>query len=228
MSIDEIEKINRSRINTSTIADILDSLGVESLVPPSVQPLNQTEHYFAGIAYTVAWERVRKSGDIFESQPSTWEQVRRFLIPDVSDGTGLVYVAGAGPLLVDAALAGAMSCTYFSRLGFAGVVLGGAVRDIPELRKLPLPILATNPIPVDTQGAYRIRSTGEDCMIGNCSVKTGDLVVSDLSGTVVVPANLIATVIDKAFEIDELERSMLSMIREGANLPDLVQYRRRI
>ncbi|MGT0250558.1 RraA family protein [Burkholderia pyrrocinia] len=228
MSSALIEKAKTNRINTSTIADVLDSLGIESLIPPVVHAINALAPYFIGVAYTVAWERVRKGANIMNPQPSTWEQVKSFLVPDIRDGTGLVYVAGAGPLLTDAALAGGMSCTYFDRLGFEGVVLGGAVRDIPEVRKLTMPVLATNPVPVDTQGTYRIKAIGTECSVGNCLIRTGDLIISDASGTVVVPAPYIDTALAKSIDIDALERSMLDQVRDGARLPDLVESQKRI
>ncbi|WP_206957889.1 RraA family protein [Trinickia acidisoli] len=223
-----LKLIYERKINTSTISDILDSLGVEAALNPEIHPIAQSNHYFAGLAHTVEWTRVRKGGDILASQESTWEQVKHFLVPEITDGTGKVYVAGAGPILSSAALAGAMSCTYFDRLGFEGVVLGGAVRDIPELRELGIPVLASNPIPVDTQGSYRVVSTGHSCVIDNKTVNTGDLIVSDSSGTVVVPAELIDCVLERAWRTDELETDMLRQIRGGRSLPQLVEERRRI
>ncbi|TKC86267.1 RraA family protein [Trinickia terrae] len=228
MKKDEIRFVYERKVNTSTISDILDSLGVDAALNEKIGSINRGDHYFAGFAYTVEWARVRKGADILASQESTWEQVKRFLVPEISDGAGLVYVAGAGPVLTSAALAGAMSCTYFDRLGFEGVVLGGAVRDIPELRELKLPVLASNPVPVDTQGGYRVAGTGGSCVIDNRTVHTGDLIISDSSGTVVVPSALIDTVLERAWKTDEVENEMLRQIRSGSRLPQLVEERRRI
>ncbi|GLU34066.1 hypothetical protein WKR88_05090 [Trinickia caryophylli] len=232
MNNEYLTLIYERKINTSTISDVLDSFGVESALNPGIRPMirsgNEKGHYFAGTAYTVRWAPVRKGADIMAAQESTWEQVKRFLVPELGDGARKVYVAGAGPILTSAALAGAMSCTYFDRLGFEGAVLGGAVRDIPELRGLRMPVLASNPIPVDTQGSYRVAGTGDFCVIDNKTIHTGDLIVSDESGTVAVPATLIEAVLDRACKTDELEAEMLRQIRAGRSLPKLVEEQRRI
>ncbi len=34
-----------------------------------------------------------------------------------------------------------MSCTYFEKLGFEGVILGGAVRDKKDLTNLTIPVI---------------------------------------------------------------------------------------
>lgn len=40
---------------------------------------------------------------------------RGILVPELKRADGLVYVAGGGPLITEAALAGGMSCTYFEK-----------------------------------------------------------------------------------------------------------------
>jgi regulator of RNase E activity RraA len=139
-----------------------------------------------------------------------------------------VYVAGVGPILTTAALAGGLSSNYFQKLGFEGVILGGAVRDLPELKKLSIPILASNPIPVDTQGAYRVVSTGRSCVINNKIIQTGDLIVSDESGTVVIPKDRVKEVIGKAIDIDATETRILELVKGGARLEEIVSEQGRI
>ncbi|NDO81054.1 dimethylmenaquinone methyltransferase [Citrobacter sp. NCU1] len=216
------------RISSSTVIDILDGLQAGNALTPKIRSINTPDHYFAAQAYTVTWKMVRKGSDIMQAQPSTWSQVSRFLVPELHSGAGLVYVAGAGPLLTDAALAGGMSCTYFEQLGFAGVVLGGAVRDLRELMPLLIPILASNPIPTDTQGAFWVAETGTQCQIEQVTVHSGDLVVSDINGTVVVPQALAVQVLQQALSIDSTENAMLEKIRQGARLPDLINTTGRI
>ncbi|MFV8760780.1 RraA family protein [Yersinia enterocolitica] len=216
------------KISSSTVIDILDGLQAGNALTPKIQAINVSDHYFAAQAYTVSWKMVRKGSDIMQAQPATWSQVSRFLVPELHSGAGLVYVAGAGPLLTHAALAGGMSCTYFEQLGFAGVVLGGAVRDLRELKQLSVPVIASNPIPTDTQGAYWVAETGTYCQIEQVTVQSGDLMVSDINGTVVVPLALTAQLLQQALSIDSTENSMLEKIRQGARLPELINTTGRI
>ncbi|AIA46988.1 demethylmenaquinone methyltransferase [Serratia sp. FS14] len=205
-----LTEFKNKQISTSTIVDILDGMNAGYVLPPKIHAINLSEHYLVAQAYTVCWKMVRKGSDILQPQPSTWSQVARFLVPELHTGAGLVYVAGAGPLVAHAALAGGMSCTYFEKLGFAGVVLGGAVRDLRELKQLSIPILASNPIPTDTQGAYWVAETGIRCQIEQVTIESGDLIVSDINGTVVVPLDLTERLLQQALDIDSTENGTVA------------------
>lgn len=223
-----LQRFRDKRISTSTIVDILDELGTGNVLTSKIKSINCDDFYLVAQAYTVSWKMVRKGGDIQQSQPSTWEQVREFLVPELQQADGLVYVAGSGPLVTEAALAGGMSCTYFEKMGFAGVILGGAVRDMRELNALDMPVLATNPIPTDTQGAYLVAETGTHCLIEHVTVHSGDLIVADANGIAVIPTLAIAQVMQKALAIDSTENAMLEKIRAGARLPELIALTGRI
>lgn len=223
-----LQRFRDKRISTSTIVDILDELGTGNVLTSKIKSINCDDFYLVAQAYTVSWKMVRKGGDIQQSQPSTWEQVREFLVPELQQADGLVYVAGSGPLVTEAALAGGMSCTYFEKMGFAGVILGGAVRDMRELNALDMPVLATNPIPTDTQGAYLVAETGTHCLIEHVTVHSGDLIVADANGIAVIPASATAQVMQKALAIDSTENAMLEKIRAGARLPELIALTGRI
>lgn len=222
------EKLKSLKINTSTFVDIMDGLKTGCVLSHKLQSQNLTDYYFAGQAYTVQWKIIRKSNNILEPFPSTWEQVKDFLVPELYTAENLVYVAGSGECICDAALAGGMSCTYFEKLGFAGVITGGAVRDGQDLNALSMPVIATNLTPTDTQGAYYVSETGGSCQIEQTTIHTGDLIVADINGVVVIPYRDIDAVISKAIEITEIENNMLDKIRRGERLPDLISVTGRI
>jgi len=165
---------------------------------------------------------------IGEPQPSTWEQVRGFLVPELKQAAGKVYVAGAGPLVTDAALAGGLSSTYFEQLGFEGVVLGGAIRDAEALGTLQIPVVCSNLIPADTQGCFRVVESGASCVIDNLVIHTGDWIVSDANGTVVIPAALFHEVVDRGRKIEALEEQIMKRIRQGERLPEIIDQVGRI
>ncbi|TNV21759.1 RraA family protein [Buttiauxella sp. B2] len=216
------------KISTSTVVDILDGMGTGNVLTSKIRAINGDEPYLVAQAYTVSWKMVRKGSDILQRQPSTWEQVKAFLVPELEYADGLVYVAGGGELITEAALAGGMSCTYFEKMGFSGVILGGAVRDMKELKMLNMPVLASNPIPTDTQGAYLVAETGTHCLIEHITVHSGDLIIVDANGVAVVPASAIVEVMEKALAIDSTENTMLEKIRAGERLPELINFTGRI
>lgn len=218
------EAVDRHGISTCTIVDVLDGLGAaSSVLHSSMRRLSGGDRMFIGAAYPVNWVVVRKGPRITEQSPSTWHQVRDFIVPEVTDGRGLVYVAGAGALVTEAALLGGLSLTYLSQvLGFAGVVLGGAIRDRGVVEAVNCPVVATNYIPTDTQGAYRVESVGRDCMIDHVIVRAGDWVFSDGNGTVVVPAPLLGEVLARAAEVERTESAILDRLRLGERLPEII------
>ncbi len=223
MSSSDAERIVRDReINTSTLADVLDGLGRYGALTSRLTRKSGRRKTLVGRAYTVSWAPVRKRHDITQPMVSTWQQVRPFLVPELREARGRVYVAGGGELVTEAALAGGLSATYFQELGFEGLVLGGAVRDPRALEALEIPVVASNVVPTDTQGSYRVVECGTRCIIENVAIDTGDWIVSDDGGTVVIPDQIFAEVVQKAQSIDELEDGVVSRLKRGERLPDII------
>ncbi|MCU4528182.1 RraA family protein [Acinetobacter pittii] len=212
-----------SNFHTPTIADVLDSMGIWGVLDPSIIPVNKLNSPFYGRAITVKWAPVRKPASIVELQNSTWNNVKDFLLPKISDGSGLVYVAGVdNGLLPTLALAGGFSASHFERIGFKGMILGGAIRDAHVIEKIKIPIFATNFTPADTQGNYRVSEVGTSCNVGHVTINTGDYIFADKSGCVVVPAAVINQVIIAVNETENRELDIQSRIEAGDSLYTIV------
>ncbi|MEU7933501.1 hypothetical protein [Micromonospora echinofusca] len=211
-------------LSTCALVDVLDGLGVTSAVLPSTLQQRAGRPALAyGTAYTVSWVEVRKQASIHQPAPSTWQQVRDFLVPEVTDGAGRIYVGGAGELLTHAALAGGMSVTYLlEQVGFEAIVLGGAVRDRAVVETAERPVIASNFTPTDTQGAYRVAATGTECRIGDVRVVTGDWVFTDGNGTVVIKDEILLEVLTKAVAVENAEARILAQVRAGRPLHEIV------
>lgn len=219
------KKILAHGIGTPTISDVLDAIGIRGGVLDSRLGFLNSEPgtLIHGAAYPVRWHPVRKGQDITSPGPSTWEEVRDFIVPELTDGRGQIYIAGSGPLMTDAAMLGGMSSTYLSQnLNFEGIVLGGAIRDRKIVQHLPITVVGTGFIPVDSQGAYEAESDVDDCIISGVVVRRGDWVISDGDGTVIVPRARLEEVIDMCAQIENTEESVLGQIRSGAYLPELI------
>ncbi|MFI6439110.1 hypothetical protein [Streptomyces sp. NPDC050759] len=216
--------LKETGVSTCAVADALDGLGVANAVLDSgLKCLSQGGTMSFGAAFPVSWAPVRKGSSIVRPGPSTWSEVRDFLVPEVTDGSGRFYVAGAGPLVTEAALAGGMSTTYLiETLGFEGMVLGGAIRDQDLVAQVPAPVVASNFIPTDTQGAYRVVSAGDRCLVGSTVIVNGDWIFTDGNGTAVVPHDLLGETLTAAAGIEEREAATLTRVRSGERLPELV------
>lgn len=216
-------------LHSSTLADVLDGLGIWGVLPYQIGCVSKARGPVFGRAYTVRWAPVRKSDDISRAQASTWQQVRDFLAPEIEDGRGRIYVGGADDgVLCDFALAGGLSAKDLRRRRFEGVVLGGAIRDAHIVRELDLPVFASNFVPTDTQGNYRVVEAGAACRIEQVTIATGDWVFADESGCVAVPAAAVGEVIDRALAIEAIEARIEARIGRGERLVDVVDEMRRI
>lgn len=120
----------------------------------------------------------------------------------------VIVIDGAG--YADRALVGGMMLAYAEKRGLAGFVVNGAVRDLDDIERSPLPVFALAATPL---GPYR-EGPGEinvPVVCGGQVVMPGDLLVGDSDGIVVIPrldaANLLESVRrNLAMEQDEMRR----------------------
>jgi regulator of RNase E activity RraA len=115
---------------------------------------------------------------------------------------------------------GLMSLEAIQR-GVAGVVVDGAVRDVDTIRELGLPVFARHVTPC--VGSNRtVGSTGNPIVCGGVIVRTGDLIIADDDGVVVVPEERIEEVLQRIAAIVEKEKGIAEKVRSGAHIADLL------
>src|SRR5262245_51378792 len=105
------------------------------------------------------------------------------------------------------------------RIGLAAVVVDGYVRDLERLSTLELPIFARGVTP---QGG-RPTGPGEvdvPLRIGDADIRTGDWIVADADGVVVIPKEDLSEVISRAEAISATEAACWDRVLGGASLLD--------
>jgi regulator of RNase E activity RraA len=211
------------QLHSGILADVLDGFGIWGALDPSIVCLNRFRKNVLGRSITVRWKPARKSHRILEPQESTWDQVKNFLVPEATNGTGMVYVGGVEDgLLRQFALAGGFSATSLQKRKFEGMILGGAIRDAHVVKALNLPVWATNFTPLDTQGNYQVAEVGTWCPIGNVRILTGDWIFADESGVIVIPQDKADQVFTKAAEVAGTEEAIESRASSGEDVFDIV------
>ncbi|SMX51262.1 ribonuclease E activity regulator RraA [Actibacterium lipolyticum] len=102
-----------------------------------------------------------------------------------TDGKGRVLVVDAGGSVRNAVM-GDMIAGAFVENGWAGMVIWGAVRDVQELRNLPIGVLALGHIP--RPGKRRDDGQiGIEVRLGECRITPGAYLIADEEGAVVLP-----------------------------------------
>lgn len=106
--------------------------------------------------------------------------------------------------------------------GISGVVTDGPVRDVEGVIGIGLPVWCTGTIsstPYEN-GPGRI---GLPLQIGGQQVDTGDMIVADLDGVVVIPFDEIDAVAERSAHILELEKAGESAVASGLVTPSAVE-----
>jgi len=135
---------------------------------------------------------------------------------------GSVYVMSVEDGADIAGMGGLMGTAMFSR-GFAGAIIDGGVRDLPQLRKLPFPVYALGPVPSTSVGHYRFAGSNIPLRCDGVDVAPDDIIVADQDGVVVVPKGHAAEILLRAQELDNSEHSMYPFIEKFHSIEEAVK-----
>ncbi|MCD6207242.1 MAG: orotidine 5'-phosphate decarboxylase [Methanosarcinales archaeon] len=104
----------------------------------------------------------------------------------------------------------------------AGVVIDGAVRDVDEIRKLNYPVFARAIVPNagEPKGYGEI---GVEITCGGQIVRTGDYIVGDDSGVVVIPKERAYEIARRAKEVYKTELRIRAEIERGKSLSEVLE-----
>jgi 4-hydroxy-4-methyl-2-oxoglutarate aldolase len=104
--------------------------------------------------------------------------------------------------------------------GIAGLIIEGGVRDADEMAAMDFPVFSRSVTVVGTVKDYAgdLRSP---VRIGGITVHTGDLIVGDADGVIVLPQHAVAETIARADQRVADERRILDEIRNGKTTLEL-------
>lgn len=116
--------------------------------------------------------------------------------------------------------------TWSAKLkGLSGVVIDGAVRDIDDIIKMDFPVFCKHfsPNAGEPKGFGEI---GAEIICGNQIVQTGDWIIGDDSGVVVVPQELAQEIANRALDVKEQENRIREEIKSGRSLGTVVKVKK--
>jgi 4-hydroxy-4-methyl-2-oxoglutarate aldolase len=165
---------------------------------------------------TIRARGISPNGD----QSPLWGHVRS--VP----GPRVVVVRDLDEPAPHGALWGEVNATIFQRLGCAGVVTDGIVRDLTEARGMGFHFFARGPA---VSHAYvRVESVGEPVQIGGLTVSPGDLIHADQHGVLLVPREIVRELPAAADRVIEREQTFLRWVRSPEFDPDRLAEMRRV
>lgn len=139
-----------------------------------------------------------------------------------SGGSGSVYVMQVEDGADIAGMGGLMGTAMFSR-GYAGAIVDGGVRDIPQLKRIGFPVYSTGPVPSTSVGHYRFGGVNVPVDCDGVKVNPNDIIVADQDGVVVVPREHAAEVLIRAQQLDNSEHSMYPFIEKFHSIVEAVK-----
>ena len=119
------------------------------------------------------------------------------------------------------AAAGDRLCGMIKNAGGAGLITDGPVRDLGGLKAVGLPLWATGLTPASpfSSGPGVV---GFPLQLGGQQISSGDMVIGDSDGVVVVPFAEIDAVLHRLSRIKELEDERDQQVSEGLTVPQNV------
>ncbi|MQY14315.1 4-hydroxy-4-methyl-2-oxoglutarate aldolase/4-carboxy-4-hydroxy-2-oxoadipate aldolase [Streptomyces sp. RB5] len=201
----DTEAIGRLRqLDACTVSDALDSLGILG-TPLGIRPMWEG----AAVVGRAVTMKLAPFGEGEAEKP-----VHLGAAAIEASGPGDVIVIDNGGRVGMGSWGGLLS-TAAIEAGVAGVVSDGALRDVDEARVLGFPVFARAPITRTARARATEVSQGEPVEIDGITVRSGDIVVADGSGVVVVPAERLAEVVGIAEGLARREAGMVEGLRKG-------------
>lgn len=203
---------------TTTVSDVLDSIGIYGAIPSSyIKPVIPGSK-LVGPAVTIRNLPVRKT-------PTQGAIDHDFIQMSTRD---IYYLGEPGDVLVsdfggnlDVSNMGGQSCTVGKSCGFAGNIVNGSARDVSSIRDMGYPVFSVGLTPLT--GKFRMECVEMNGPVSLCGrlVVPGDLMIADDSGVCIVPFEKAAETLDKCMLIAEEEERMRKLIESKAPISEL-------
>ena len=197
--------VRLSKCYASAIHDVLREMGYgNSVLPPEIQALERGQK-LAGEIYTI-------SGSIDQTLSRhesllLWSQV----LSKVPGGKVLI----CQPNTHAVALMGELSARALMVKGTKGYLMDGHCRDVEEIIDAGFPVFCRLATPADIVERWRYNSLGNPITIGTVTIRSGDYIIADMDGAVIIPQEVIEDVVSKTEDVMATESEMRLAILDG-------------
>lgn len=191
-------------IATATWSDALDVLRIDGVMQGL--PMRSGNGRIAGPAVTVE-QQVGSFGS-YQLQDFDVGEVMR------SIGPGDVCVMSCEG--AEVSTFGGLAARAAAQQRVGGIVIDGACRDLDEIRASGIYLASRHVTPRSGKRRIKVVSIGEPVVCGGVRVRSGDLVIADETGVVVVPAERLQEALGVAEELAGKDRIFENELSAGA------------
>jgi regulator of RNase E activity RraA len=196
----------RSQLYSAVVADVLDALGYRNQAVACELRSTSGAGLLTGRAKTTLWEEV----DGLDPAPYELE----LKAVDECRADEVIVAAAAGSMR--SGVWGELLSTAARNRGCAGAIVDGAVRDVAKMHEMGFRVFARGTCPLDSMHRQRVKAVDVTVEVGGVAIAPGDLVLADLDGVVVVPRNVEAEALARAWEKVTAENRVRDEIRAGS------------
>ena len=195
----------RESLYAAVVCDALDGLGYTNQSPNVPLPPLTVETTLVGHCKTTLWE------DMSHVDPNPYELELKAV--DGCQPDDVLIAAAAGSQR--SGIWGELLSTAASNAGCVGVIVDGAVRDIRQMSEMGFPVFARFRNIYDSKDRQRVVDIDVPIEIDGVRFCPGELVIADVDGVVVVPAEVRDEAIAAAWQKVHAEDITRDAIRDG-------------
>lgn len=185
---------------------LVDTMGGRGCLPYRIRPLLPDKASLVGVALTChagPADNLAVFGTLVLAEPGD-------VIVAATDG--FISTSVTGDLLLGMA----------RNKGVVGFVTDGLVRDIPGLEAVGLPVYCAG-VTANSPARNGPGTVGFPVVLGDVPIATGDILVGDRDGVVVVPQAEIDAVLDSLEGVKAAERDLDAKVRDGLQIPEFIR-----
>lgn len=196
-----------AKLYPGAITDVLDDLGYEDqTLDYDINPVKDAMTT-AGIAYPCVG---RPNRGLDEEE--NIRNILRMLGNAPEDAVVVYETNGRGSAHI-----GELSVECLLANDCRGAVLDGGARDLDFILQNDFPLFTRYRTPADAVPRWEILDWDTDAVVGGVEVSPGDVVVGDVDGVVVVPAEIAEDALQRAEELADTENHVREAVRNGAD-----------
>ncbi len=200
----------RESLYSAVVCDALDGLGFRNQSPRVPLPPLTTDAVLVGRCRTTLWVTM------YHVDPAPYELELKAVDACQPDD---VLIAAAGGSM-HSGIWGELLSTAARNSGCVGAIVDGAVRDVAKMRAMRFPVFARGRCVYDSQNRQRVVDVDVEVEIDGVRFASGDLVIADEDGVVVVPQEVEAEAIAAAWKKVHDENVTRDAIKEGMKATD--------
>lgn len=196
----------RQSLTAAVVSDALDGLGHRRHTPAlPLRPLTVSDGVLVGRCRTTLW------ADMAHPDPKPYELELQAVDACQPDDVLICAANGSNR----SGIWGELLSTAARNRGCIGAIVDGMVRDVRQMTKMGFAVWALGTNLLDSLHRQRVIDVDVPVEVGGIEFRSGDLVIADVDGVVVVPRELEVEAIRRAWEKVYAENVTRDAIRGG-------------